>query len=720
MVNIETLENKVKKLNAELDHFRNIESNEKSINEMKECIEEMEEQVEICEELVDEFEPRIETLEKSEVVIKEDIKTINDKINTTNEKVTTLDSEIKSVNNKVNNIEVYNDSEIKKDLWEQKTQLKQASLDIKKLDKQKADKEHKHVIDDIEWLPAFLEDIKNKPNWPVAVWWYTKWVRSIVAWTWITIDETDPRHPIINSTWWGWSSSLEVTQNAHWFVDLDWLYYDSSDSTFKKAQADSISTLWSWHVVEIVDANTFKVAKDWTHAITNALALWEYVLSDTTAWGYTQTVPWDLWEYVLYWMEVISSTEVSFYTSTAVEVWVEVEWNWTANQITYWTDSSTLWALDTATYPNLTELSYVKWVTSSIQTQLNAVVNAMIYKGNRDASAWTFPWAWVAQIGWFYTVSVWGTVNSVVFNVWDRLVATTNNASTTVYSWNWTQLDATDAVTSVNGQTWNVTWLQEIATVISWNTTASNDWVYVVTASATFTDPTPAEWKWYKVTVRNGTATIWWTGYAVAWSEILRIYHSWAWANYLKTPSSWVNTGDQTTIVWITGTIAQFNTALTDWDFATLAWSETLTNKTLTSPTLTTPALWTPASWNLSSCTADWTDAVWFRNIPQNSKSAAYTTVLADSGKHIYHPSADTTARTFTIDSNANVPYPIGTAITFINDTSAWVVTIAITSDTLVLSPWWTTGSRTLAANWMATAVKVTSTRRIISWSWLT
>ena len=107
-------------------------------------------------------------------------------------------------------------------------------------------------------------------------------------------------------------------------------------------------------------------------------------------------------------------------------------------------------------------------------------------------------------------------------------------------------------------------------------------------------------------------------------------------------------------------------------------------------------------------------------SILSNSQSANYTTVLLDAGKHIYHPSADTTARTWTIDSNANVPYPIGTAITFVNDTSAGTLTIAITTDTLVLAGAGTTGSRTLTANGVATAIKVTSTRWVINWTNLT
>lgn len=135
--------------------------------------------------------------------------------------------------------------------------------------------------------------------------------------------------------------------------------------------------------------------------------------------------------------------------------------------------------------------------------------------------------------------------------------------------------------------------------------------------------------------------------------------------------------------------------------------------------TLVEPVLGTPTSGNLANCTADGTDSVGFRNIPQNSQSAAYTTVLADSGKHIFHPSGDANARTFTIDSNANVAYPVGTAITFINMT-AQVVTIAITADTMYLSSAGTTGSRSLAQYGVATAIKMTSTTWVISGSGLT
>lgn len=104
--------------------------------------------------------------------------------------------------------------------------------------------------------------------------------------------------------------------------------------------------------------------------------------------------------------------------------------------------------------------------------------------------------------------------------------------------------------------------------------------------------------------------------------------------------------------------------------------------------------------------------------IRQNSQSTAYTTVLTDGGKHILHPTADNNARTFTIDSNANVAYPIGTAITFVNQINT--VTIAITSDTMTLASSGSTGSRTLAANGIATALKISTTGWVISGTGLT
>jgi hypothetical protein len=99
--------------------------------------------------------------------------------------------------------------------------------------------------------------------------------------------------------------------------------------------------------------------------------------------------------------------------------------------------------------------------------------------------------------------------------------------------------------------------------------------------------------------------------------------------------------------------------------------------------------------------------------LPQNAKSAAYTLVLSDAGKSIVHPITDNNARTFTIPANSAVPFPVGTAITFVNMINT--VTIAITTDTMYLAGPGTTGSRTLAAYGVATAVKVTSTSWIIS-----
>ena len=133
-----------------------------------------------------------------------------------------------------------------------------------------------------------------------------------------------------------------------------------------------------------------------------------------------------------------------------------------------------------------------------------------------------------------------------------------------------------------------------------------------------------------------------------------------------------------------------------------------------TSPSFTTPVLGTPTSGNLSNCTADGTNAVGFLGIPQNSQSAAYTTVLSDAGKQIFHPSSDANARTFTIAANSSVAYPIGTVIQFVN-MSANNVTIAINTDTLTWAQGGGTGSRTLAQYGVANCLKIASTQWLLT-----
>ena len=109
-----------------------------------------------------------------------------------------------------------------------------------------------------------------------------------------------------------------------------------------------------------------------------------------------------------------------------------------------------------------------------------------------------------------------------------------------------------------------------------------------------------------------------------------------------------------------------------------------------------------------------------YLNIPVNSQSQAYTAVASDAGKLLLHPTTDTTARTFTIPANSSVPYPLGTAIVFVNQNLAGVLTIAINSDTMRLAGAGTTGSRTLAANGIATCTKIATTEWIISGTGLT
>lgn len=93
-------------------------------------------------------------------------------------------------------------------------------------------------------------------------------------------------------------------------------------------------------------------------------------------------------------------------------------------------------------------------------------------------------------------------------------------------------------------------------------------------------------------------------------------------------------------------------------------------------------------------------------NLPMTSVSAARTIGSGDKGTCLFHPTADTSGRTWTIDNTSS--WTNGDTVSFLNQSGAGAITIAISGTSAVLRQVGTTntGSRTLAANGYAVAVR--------------
>ena len=106
------------------------------------------------------------------------------------------------------------------------------------------------------------------------------------------------------------------------------------------------------------------------------------------------------------------------------------------------------------------------------------------------------------------------------------------------------------------------------------------------------------------------------------------------------------------------------------------ATTDTLTNKTLTSPILTTPQLGTPSQGVLSSCTVDGTNPVGYRNIPQSgsAKTTSYTLATGDIGEFIEIGASGSIVV-------PNATFAAGDAVVIFNNTSsAATLTMSITT----------------------------------------
>ncbi len=132
-------------------------------------------------------------------------------------------------------------------------------------------------------------------------------------------------------------------------------------------------------------------------------------------------------------------------TGSTTQVWVDL----TADQTVGGIKTFTSFPVGPSSAPTTNyQLANKKYVDDSVST---GIVGAMIYKGGFDASAGNFSAIVDPKAGWFYKVSVAGTLSGTEFLVGDNMYINKNVTGSPVIA-DIDKIDNTELVTSVNSQ----------------------------------------------------------------------------------------------------------------------------------------------------------------------------------------------------------------------------------------------------------------------------
>lgn len=137
-----------------------------------------------------------------------------------------------------------------------------------------------------------------------------------------------------------------------------------------------------------------------------------------------------------------------------------------------------------------------------IETRVNNLDAAVVLKGTWDASSGSFPGGGTAQAGASYIVSVGGTVDGQTFAANDRIIAITDNASTSTFAANWFKADYSDQFVSLDGQVGTVT-IGALINTLSSKTTPVDADEFVIRDSADSSASKRLSWANIKATAKT-------------------------------------------------------------------------------------------------------------------------------------------------------------------------------------------------------------------------
>ena len=559
-------------------------------------------------------------------------------------------------------------------------------------------------VDDVLEFPTLLDFPATGETWKIYIAIATnkqyRWSGSayfeIIWWNPFnqTLNTSDsPEFTDVNITWLSEDNWLSnTTKSVLSFLDKSWLYIkqfliDKQENWIPESEKTKFTELYDsttriltltkisdWHYY----VNWKKFTITWNvvfPAHTNSN--WNYFFYFDSNWtATTSSTPWD----------VLTTAQCKM-----VPYNINNDWTWNPFWLPLYEFHGVNMSSASHKYLHLTQWTKVSWLTISWLTTAQTL-------------AWISPaiWSWTLRDEDIElpisAITDWWPYEMVYFSsTWVPNFRTVSNAPMFISGSNNAQYNPI----------WS--WLTDITQDRFFNIflVAINAWSNNITKRLLF-----IPWNTLFTTSNSAQAEIlnlqWLnTPEAVIVSRITYEYQTWF------ATITWKTRWNSTTYVWL-------NQVSLTW---TLTDHQLLTNRsalyTHPSSSISDPTYWNVESAMLSKSWWNTTDNIWYLNIPQNTQSANYTTVLTDSWKKIYHPVWDNNARVFTIDSNANVAYPIWTVIMFQNQ-SATSLSIAITSDTLRLDWTWATWTRTLAQFWKATAIKDTATEWTISWINLT